>query len=41
MINKIFGQNEKNNYNLKKPLMSKTSKQDLEGFKIDSPSWIH
>jgi hypothetical protein len=41
MINIIFGQNEKNNYNLKKPHMNKTSKQDLEGFNIDSPSLIH
>jgi hypothetical protein len=38
MINKRFGQNEKNNYNLKKPHMSKTSKEGLEGFNIDSPS---
>jgi hypothetical protein len=41
MINKRFGQNEKNNYNLKKPRVNKTSKQDLEVFKIDSPSLIH
>lgn len=41
MINKRFGQNEKNNYNLKKPCMNKTYKQDLEGFKIGSPSLIH
>jgi hypothetical protein len=41
MINERFGQNETNNYNLKKPHMSKTSKQDLEGFTINSPSLIH
>jgi hypothetical protein len=40
MINKRFGQNEKNNYNLRKPHVSKTSKQDFERFKIE-PSLIH